>query len=477
MTLLNSFSKFEIAIFESKNPMLRSFFLFLFFSTFFSAQDVANQLKDATEKLLNSQAAYSANLSVYVSDEEGNFIYEYQGNKGLSSASTQKLFTAAAALENLGSDYQYTTTVSYSGNLKDQVLEGDLYITSNGDPTLGSWRYNGYKPEDFQQKLLKALKESGVKKITGNLVIDDTYFDFQTIPGGWPWNDLGNYYGAGVWGVNWRENQFDLNMNGKTMNSANIDLPGVKWVNDVKTGGNSDQSLIFTAPLSEVAYINGVLPNKSITVSGSTPNPPLTLGVEVQKWLKDSGIEFSGQILTGSLQRVKNGAYKSDAKSKVLLEHKSPTLDKIIYWFMRKSVNLYGETLIKTLGKEKKNEGSFDAGIRYLKEFWKDKGINPSMINFADGSGLSPQNYVSARAEVQALVWSKKQPWFNDFYDGFPTQGNGMKMKSGTMKDTKSFAGYHTSKSGKKYVFAVILNNYQGGGISEALYGILNVLK
>ena len=146
-------------------------------------------------------------------------------------------------------------------------------------------------------------------------------------------------------------------------------------------------------------------------------------------------------------------------------------------WFMRKSVNLYGETFIKTLGKEKKNQGSFDAGISYLKEFWKGKGINAAMINFADGSGLSPQNYVSARAEVQALLWSRKQPWFNEFFDGFPTQGNGMKMKSGTMKDTKSFAGYHTSKDGKKYVFAIIINNYQSSNLSDALYKVLNVLK
>lgn len=98
------------------------------------------------------------------------------------------------------------------------------------------------------------------------------------------------------------------------------------------------------------------------------------------------------------------------------------------------------------------------------------------MINFADGSGLSPQNYVSARAEVQALIYAKKQTWFESYYDGFPTQDNGMKMKSGTMRDTKSFAGFHTSKEGKKYVFSIIINNYQGSGSSE-LQKILNVLK
>jgi len=309
------------------------------------------------------------------------------------------------------------------------------------------------------------------------LILDDSYFDFQTTPGGWPWNDMGNYYGAGVWGLNWRENQFDINMNGKEIKNLNVDLPNVKWVNEVKTGGSSDQSLVFTAPYSDVAYINGNLPAKAVTVSGATPNPPLTLGSEIKNWLKEAGIDFNGKITSTSMQKINGENILAAPKNNVLLEYKSPTLDKIIFWFMRKSVNFYGEILIKTLGKEKKNLGSFDAGISYLKDFWKGKGINSAMINFADGSGLSPQNYVSARAEVQSLLWSRKQPWFNEFFDGFPTQGNGMKMKSGTMKDTKSFAGYHTSKDGKKYVFAIIINNYQNSNLSDALYKVLNVLK
>ena len=457
--------------------MTRLIAILLLSSQTFLAQNIAQKLDVATKNLLNSTPAYAANLSVYVADENGNFIYEHNGNRGLSSASTQKIFTAATALETLGKNYQYTTTASYSGDISGGNLSGNLYVHSNGDPTLGSWRYENYKPENFRQKFLEALKQKGISKISGDLIIDDSYFDFQTVPGGWPWNDLGNYYGAGVWSVNWRENQFDISMNGKEMKGLNVDLPNVNWVNDLKTGGTSDQSLIFTAPYSDVALINGTLPAKAITVSGATPNPPLTLGTEIKKWLQDSGISFSGKVTSTSMQRINGEKILTAPKNTVIFEHKSPTLDKIVYWFMRKSVNLYGETFIKTLGKEKKNQGSFDAGISYLKEFWKEKGINPAMINFADGSGLSPQNYVSARAEVQALLWSRKQPWFNDFFEGFPTQANGMKMKSGTMKDTKSFAGYHTSKDGKKYVFAIIINNYQSSNLSDALYKVLNVLK
>lgn len=437
------------------------------------AQTTTQKLDNAVKNLLSSSAASAANLSVYVSDGEGKLIYEYQGEKGLSTASTQKIFTAAAALETLGTNYQYSTTVSYAGTVDQGKLIGDLLLHSNGDPTLGSWRYEGYKPENFKKQLVEALKKNGINTIQGNLIVDDSFFDFQTTPGGWPWNDMGNYYGAGVWGVNWRENQFDLEMNGSKIIKTNIDLPNVNWVSEVKASGNSDQSLIFTAPHSDVAYINGKLPGgKTMTVSGATPNPPLTLGTEIADELAKNGISFSGTVQTFSQNLIQEKPTQIQKKASTLLEYKSPTLDKIVYWFMRKSINLYGETFVKTMAKQEKGEGSFSLGMDYLKSFWKSKGINGNAINFADGSGLSPQNYVSAKAEVQALNYAKKQSWFPSFYEGFPTQGNGMKMKSGTMKDTKSFAGYY-----KNYTFAIIINNYQGGTISDALYQVLNTLK
>lgn len=441
------------------------------------AQNIAQKLEKATKDLMDSSGAIASNLSFYVADENGNFIYDYQGNKGLSTASTQKIFTAGAALETLGKNYTYKTSSGYSGTISGKTLNGNLFISSNGDPTLGSWRYDGYKPENFKKKLIEAVKTLGIAKISGDIIIDDSYFDAQTIPGGWPWDDLGNYYGAGVWGVNWRENQFDININGTDFKSFSYPLEGVKWMNELKTGGNSDQSLIFTAPHSDFALINGTLPaGKTVTVSGSVPNPPLQLGVEVMKWLKESGIDISGKVITNSQLQIDGKQALDFPKNHIILTYESPTLDKIVYWFLRKSINLYGETLIKTLGKEKKGNSSFKSGVSYVKEFWKSKGINGNMINFADGSGLSPQNYVSAKAEVQALLYAKKQPWFEAYYDGFPTQDNGMKMKSGTMRDTKSFAGYYSSKEGKKYVFSIIINNYQGSGSSE-LQKILNVLK
>jgi D-alanyl-D-alanine carboxypeptidase/D-alanyl-D-alanine-endopeptidase (penicillin-binding protein 4) len=430
--------------------MRNVFFLFLLAINFCFSQNITEKLSVATQNFLKSPGMYSGNLSFFVSDENGNL---------------------------LGKDYTYTTTASYQGEIKNNELVGNLIISSNGDPTLGSWRYPGYEPENFKKRLMEAVQNLNIKKLRGNIIIDDSYFDFQTIPGGWPWNDLGNYYGAGTFGVNWRENQFDIHINGNQFKSFSYDLNQVNWINELKTGGNSDQSLIFTAPHSETAMINGTLPaGKVTTVSGATPNPPIQLAVEIKKLLEENGISISGKTTTYYNEKIEGKSVSKAPTQNQIFEYKSPTLDKIVYWFLRKSINLYGETLIKTMAKEKRNNPTFETGVDFLKDFWKSKGINPMMINFADGSGLSPQNYVSAKAQVQALLYAKKQNWFDAFYEGFPTQ-NGIKMKSGTIKDSKSFAGYQTSKSGKNYVFSIILNNYQGGSISNALFKVLDNLK
>ncbi|SIT95601.1 D-alanyl-D-alanine carboxypeptidase / D-alanyl-D-alanine-endopeptidase (penicillin-binding protein 4) [Epilithonimonas bovis DSM 19482] len=457
---------------------MKTFFLFaLLGAQLYSSQSVSDKIDKSVKDMMSLPNALAANLSFYITDENRNLIYDYNGSKGLSTASTQKIFTAAAALETLGKNYQFTTTASYSGKLSNGNLDGDFYITSNGDPTLGSWRYENYKPENFKQKLLEAIKKAGIKKINGSLIIDDSYFDFQSTPGGWPWNDLGNYYGAGTFGVNWKENQFDISITGSQFKSFSYDLDKVNWINELKTGGISDQSLIYTAPHSHTALINGTLPSsKTLTVSGATPNPPIQLGLEIENLLQDNNIPISGKVTTFYNEKLAGKSAGKAPDNSFIFEYKSPTLDKIIYWFLRKSINLYGETLVKTMAKEKLNNATFETGVAFLKGFWKSKGINPIMINFADGSGLSPQNYVSAKAQVQALLYAKKQSWFDPFYDGFPTQ-NGIKMKSGTIKDSKSFAGYHTASDGKKYVFSIILNNYQGGNISNELFKILENLK
>lgn len=79
---------------------------------------------------------------------------------------------------------------------------------------------------------------------------------------------------------------------------------------------------------------------------------------------------------------------------------------------------------------------------------------------------------------VKALQLAKTKTWFPYFYDALPIY-NGMKLKSGTIHRTKSFAGYHTSKSGKQYIVSFLVNNYNGStnSLVEKMFTVLDVLK
>ena len=154
------------------------------------------------------------------------------------------------------------------------------------------------------------------------------------------------------------------------------------------------------------------------------------------------------------------------------------SLDSIIYWLNKKSINLFAEALVKTIGYQKAKIGSTEKGVELIKEFWKSKNIHPTELNIQDGSGLSPSNRVTSQALVNILRHAKKQPWFNGFYNSLP-EYNGMKMKSGTIKDVKGFAGYHSSKAGVEYIFSFLVNNYNGPTTTlvQKMYAVLNELK
>ena len=108
--------------------MYFNFFLLLITSSFIFGQNLKEQIQHKIDDLLSSPDAISANLSIYISDENGNLIFDYQGNKGLTSASTQKIFSAGMALAELGKDYQYTTSGTFSGNIENDTLSGDIFI-------------------------------------------------------------------------------------------------------------------------------------------------------------------------------------------------------------------------------------------------------------------------------------------------------------------------------------------------------------
>src|SRR6266700_2423804 len=140
---------------------------------------------------------------------------------------------------------------------------------------------------------------------------------------------------------------------------------------------------------------------------------------------------------------------------------------------------MYGEALIKPIASKKDDpEFVYRNGVFRVKDFWSRHGIDKAAVNICDGSGLSPQNRVTTDAEVKVLQYAKSRPWFSSFYNALP-EFNGMKMKSGAIGGARAFAGYHTAKDGKQYIFSIIVNNFDGasGEIVKKMYRVLDVMK
>lgn len=452
--------------------------------TFANAQTIKQRLDKAVHMLLHDEQMTHAIMSLYVVETKtGNIVYSLNEDIGLPAASTQKIIISGAVLDLLGKDYTYKTYLGYSGSIINNKLNGNLYISGYADPTFGSWRYAQTKRDSILNKIIAALNKKGIEEITGNIVFDESKFSYQPLPGGWPWEDIGNYYGAGSWAINWNENQYDLLLKPGKHEGDTVEITGsepqvsYKIINFLKTGskGSGDNSIIYMPPYSNNAFLEGTVPagEDTFTVSGSIAHPAMQFANELNNTFSTHNIQFNEiKVLT-----QQNKPYQDLGDSLILIDSFfSPKMDSIIYWFLQKSINLYGEALTKTIAYQNEGFGSKERGLALIKQFWQQQGIDSLAINIIDGSGLSPQNRITAKSLVQVLQYAKAQPWFKIFYSALPTF-NDMKMKSGTIGGTKAFTGYHTAKSGTEYSFAIIINNYQKGSIVPKMYKVLDELK
>jgi len=469
------------------NKKLLSVFALLVFAMQMYGQSVAEKLKMAMNSFLNDEQLKHAIVSVYVTDENGNKVFALNEQYGLAPASTQKIFTAVAAFSLLGKDFAYKTEIGYTGDISNKTLTGDLIIKGYGDPTLGSWRYEKTQPDSVLNFMMLAVKKAGIQKINGNIVLDDGAFSYQPTPGGYPWEDMGNYYGSGSWAINWRENQYDLLLKpGKSIGDTSSiiktspTLAVSEFNNFITTAeaNSGDNTILYLPPYGSSAFGEGTIPAgvKDFTVSGAVAYAADQFKTELDSTLKQNNIQVTGNFVTGA-SLEKQGIKILPAQTNIAA-YTSPALDSIVYWFLQKSINLYGECLLKTIVYQEDNDGSTDNGVATLKRFWQQQGIDSSALNIADGSGLSPKNRVTTYALVNALLYAQRQNWFLSFHNALPVYNN-MKIKSGTISAVRAFAGYYTASNGKKYVLAIIVNNYDAskGSVTPKIYKVLDALK
>ena len=144
--------------------------------------------------------------------KDGKTLYNYEGDRQLTPASVMKTVTSATALELLGEDFRFETTVEYDGELRpDGILDGNLYIRGGGDPTLNSSESRTPK-DSIVDAWVEAVRAAGIREITGAVVADERVFDNEGVSMKWLLEDLGSSYGQGCYGLNIFDNRIGISL-------------------------------------------------------------------------------------------------------------------------------------------------------------------------------------------------------------------------------------------------------------------------
>jgi serine-type D-Ala-D-Ala carboxypeptidase/endopeptidase (penicillin-binding protein 4) len=415
--------------------------------------------------------------------DSGEIIASHNSGKSLIPASTMKILTTSAALGLLGENYRYETAIEYDGTFDSitGIITGNLYIRGSGDPTLESKYFQSKKDSMTEfQGLGNRLVALGVKKIDGKIIGDASCFLENPIPDGWSWSDIGQYYGAGTCGLAYHDNSVTLHYNSARGDSAILESVTpeplyVRYRSFVMNGGKKDEAFVYGAPYGHSYNVYGSIPagQPDYEVDAANPDPALQAAAELHKILRFAGIQLKDTWTTMRLLEIENAV--PAGKRKRLTSIHSPLLSAIIKFTNTKSDNVYAEQLLRTLGKEKGNEGSTEGGILVVKSYWKSQGVNLSGLNMTDGSGLSRSNLVTTTIQATILRKITKMPWYPVFDNSLPVAGrsgsltslckgtcaeNNLHAKSGYINRARGYAGYVRTKSGKLLCFSLIANNY-----------------
>lgn len=452
------------------------------------------QQKSLDQMLSDSTMLHASVSLCIINAGTGETLIDHNGSKSFSQASVMKLVTTAAAVEMLGPGYTFTTTIGYSGIIKKGVLGGDIIIKGGGDPTLGSERFAEHYT-GFMDKWVEEIRKAGIRKITGRVITDDSYYDYQPVPPNWNWEDLGNYYGAGVYGLSIFDNTLKIHFS--TGDSGTVPVitssdpvnPGTEYVNHLMASGTSDQGYVYSAPYNSYGWISGTIPpnRPDFVLKASLTDPPLLAAALLSSKLSLAEVKISGKPSTSRILAEKRGITVTE-----ITTTQSPPLSDIIEVLNHESVNLYAEHLVKELGKIYNDEGSTSAGTVVIKGFLDSLGVGSSGMFIEDGSGLSPQDAVNSKGLATLLYQMKKNgKYFAGYYNSLPEAGKTgtlknvfrdpafegmMRAKSGTILRVKSYAGYLTAKSGNEMTFSIIVNNYTGSS-TKLVADIANILK
>ena len=432
--------------------------------------------KSPLDGLVNNSLLQNANISLLVRDVATNTtVCEYHSKNSVVPASTMKLVTTATALELLGADFRFQTRLEVDGKVTaDGVLNGNLYIRGGGDPTLGSEKLGD---TTFLVKWVETIKNRGIRKINGRVIADAGLFDDEGVNPKWTWEDMGNYYAAGIYGISYLDNTYRLVLRSGSVGTTPTVLRVVPEIANLKIDNrlmsssiSFDSAYFYGAPHSDYRTVIGEIPanRAEFVTKGDIPNPALLLAQHFSDRLIQNDVAVR-DLPTDSIDRA--------SERTTIYTHDSPPLSEIITETNVRSNNLYAECVFKYLALQNKAVATNAEAVQGIKAFWKSKGLSVDQLFMYDGSGLSPSDAVSAQFFVELLSYMQTKSLNKDvFFRSLPVAGeNGtlksfllktplqgkVHAKSGTISRVKSYAGYIDNK-GKQLVFALLINNPNG---------------
>ena len=451
------------------------------------------------DQLLGKEPASKAEWGLLIVDAEtGEALYEQNSAKYFVPASNMKLFSTALALEKLGPEFRFHTTLESNGAVSAEgELTADLVLVGRGDPNLSNRKFPFDLKEEFDGPPEKALAEladsllaRGVKSISGDIVADDSYFPRESYPSGWEIDDMVWEYGAAISPIVVNDNTTTVTLTpaapGEPVQSS-IAPATVDFLvdNQVLTSpANAKPDITLTRePGAHLVVVRGTLPEKSAPrkLVLAIKEPALHAATLLKQLLEQRGVKISGSV------RAQHEAI-SGART-VLVDHTSIPLRDEIKLVNKISQNLHTEVLLRAAARQSGTWDSADDLMKYAADFYAGAGISPGDVLQTDASGLSRHDLVAPSAVVALLRYAQKQPWFATYYGSLPVAGvdgtleermkntpaaGRVHAKTGSVEHVRNISGYADTPGGRRLIFSFLSNNGAGKNheVIDALSGL-----
>jgi D-alanyl-D-alanine carboxypeptidase/D-alanyl-D-alanine-endopeptidase (penicillin-binding protein 4) len=428
-------------------------------------------LKAAMESVIERSPLSSARVSIQVrSLDDGEVVFSRDENELLNPASNVKLFTAAAALTQLGPEYRFETEFLTPPDFKEGKAK-ILYIRGKGDPTITTERLYG---------IVADLVHAGLVEVQ-DIVVDDTWFDAQREPPGYDQETGDKAYLAptGALSLNWNTVGVYLRPGETVGSEAAVELePDSEYFTvegKVTTGTKTQRRFNVTSSMDKQKQkitVEGVVPVEKGVWSTwkKIDQPALYFGFTVKALLKQRGVKVKGRVRAGVVP----------PGQKMLHVAASETLDIVLKKLNKHSSNFVAEQLIKTLGAEKRGApGTTAKGIDVVESFLASEvGLARGSFVMKNGSGLNDANRFSAAQTNRLLIYMANSfPHMPEYlsalgiagkdgtlkyrFDGSDAVGR-LRAKTGTLENVSALSGYVQAVGGERFVFSMMVNDFPG---------------